>query len=73
MATITARRARTSDDTMVPQAILPVRVTWMQSMASKMWMPFIGMGFMIVVAALVVEIVVPNSATDRFSLSTATR
>ena len=38
------------DDTLFGSNSLPVKVTGMQSMASKMWVPFLGMGFMIVVA-----------------------
>ena len=41
-------------DMAVPADQLPVKVTGMQAMASKMWMPFIGMGFMIVVAAFII-------------------
>ena len=40
-----ATRAQTSiQDVVVSSARLPVGVTGMQSMASKMWIPFIGMG-----------------------------
>ncbi len=62
-----------SQDLVVSSALLPVRVTGMQSMASKMWIPFIGMGFMIVVASLIIGIFVSVSAADWFSFSKAAR
>ena len=43
---------------------LPVKVTGMQEMASKMWMPFIAMGFMIVVVAFIVGLFVSAAAAD---------
>ena len=70
MATISQTTAR---NVTVPSALLPVRVTGMQSMASKMWIPFIGMGFMVVVAALVIGVIVSVTAADWFSFSKATR
>lgn len=70
---INARVQTTVQDLVVPASQLPVRVTGMQSMASKMWMPFIGMGFMIVVAALIIGIVASANAADWFSFSKATR
>ncbi len=70
MATISQTTAR---NVTVPSALLPVRVTGMQSMASKMWIPFIGMGFMFVVAALVIGVIVSVTAADWFSFSKATR
>ena len=60
-------------DLVVSPALLPVRVTGMQSMANKMWIPFIGMGFMIVVAALIIGIFASVSAADWFSFSKETR
>ena len=36
---------------------LPVQVTGMQAMASKMWAPFIAMEFMIVMAAFIFGLV----------------
>lgn len=71
--TISARAQTTVQDLVVPSTQLPVQVTGMQSMASKMWIPFIGMGFMIVLAALVIGIVTSASAADWFSFSKATR
>jgi hypothetical protein len=41
----------------------------MQSMASKMWKPFIGMGFMIVVVSFIIGLVVSSSAADYFAVS----
>ncbi|MFB3097467.1 MAG: hypothetical protein ACE1ZZ_02200 [Dehalococcoidia bacterium] len=70
MATITQA---SRGDVVVSSALLPVRVTGMQSMASKMWIPFIGMGFMIVVAALIIGIFASVSAADWFSFSKETR
>ena len=52
---------------------LPVKVTGMQAMASKMWIPFIGMGFMIVVASFIIGLVVSSSAADYFGASKAVR
>jgi len=60
-------------EVVVSAPLLPVRVTGMQSMASKMWIPFIGMGFMIVVAALIIGIFASVSAADWFSFSKETR
>ncbi len=69
-----ATRVQTSSqDLVVSSALLPVRVTGMQSMASKMWIPFIGMGFMIGVASLIIGIFVSVSAADWFSFSKVTR
>ena len=67
------RTQATRGDVVVSQALLPVRVTGMQSMASKMWIPFIGMGFMIVVAALIIGIFASVSAADWVSFSKVTR
>lgn len=52
---------------------LPVTVTGMQSMAGKMWAPFIAMGFMIVVAALIIGIVNAGMAAEYFASSKAVR
>lgn len=69
-----ATRAQTSiQDVVVSSARLPVGVTGMQSMASKMWIPFIGMGFMIVVASLIIGIFVSVSAAEWFSFSKVAR
>ena len=40
---------------------LPVNVTGLQSMAGKVWLPFLAMGFMIIVAAFIIGLV--NTAT----------
>lgn len=45
----------------------------MQSMASKMWVPFIAMGFMIVVASFIMGLVTSASAADYFNASKAVR
>lgn len=60
-------------DMAVPADQLPVKVSGMQAMASKMWMPFIGMGFMIVVAAFVIGLVSSATAADYFTASKVTR
>ena len=80
MATITERSktrgpktSRPEADVTVSPAELPVKVTGMQAVASKMWIPFIGMGFMIVVAALIIGAVVSVSAAEWFSFSKAAR
>ena len=52
---------------------LPVKVTGMQAMAGKMWMPFIGMGFMIVVVAFIIGLFVSSAAADYFSFSKSVR
>ncbi len=52
---------------------LPVKVTGMQAMAGKMWMPFIAMGFMIVVAAFIVGLVNSATAADYFTASKTVR
>jgi len=57
----------------VPANMLPLQVTGMQAMASKMWIPLIAMGFMIVVAALVIGVIVSVTAADYFSFSKLTR
>ena len=71
--TISTRAQSTVPDMVVSATQLPVRVTGMQNMASKMWIPFIGMGFMIVMAALIIGIVASVSAADWFSFSKVTR
>ena len=50
-----------SNDIVFSAEQLPVSVTGMQSMAGKMWLPFLAMGFMIIVAAFIVGLV--NTAT----------
>ena len=46
-----------SQDIQFSAAQLPVQVTGMQAMASKMWVSFIAMGFMIVMAAFIYGLV----------------
>ena len=66
MATrVQASRVQASrEDLVVSPALLPVSVTGMQSMASKMWVPFIGMGFMIVEVAMIIGIFASVSAAE---------
>lgn len=62
-----------SREMIVPAPMLPVQVSSMQAMASKMWKPFIAMGFMVVVAALVIGVIVSVTAADYFSFSKLAR
>lgn len=62
-----------SGDTVFAKGDLPVEVTGMQSMANKMWLPFLGMGFMIVLAAFVVGLFNSGAAADWFAFSKASR
>ncbi|MCH7605578.1 MAG: hypothetical protein IH962_00355 [Chloroflexi bacterium] len=55
------------------QGQLPVRVTGMQAMAGKMWVPFIAMGFMVVVAAFVYGLVNASVNADYFQFSKEAR
>ena len=70
MATIASRPA---NDVLLSPTQLPVKITGMQAMASKMWIPMIGMGFMIVVISFIVGLVVSGAAADYFSASKAVR
>ena len=65
--------AKVSNEIQFSSDQLPVRVTGMQSMASKMWIPFIGMGFMIVVVAFIIGLVNSSAAADYFTASKAVR
>ncbi len=65
--------AKSSTDIVFSSNRLPVRVTGMQSMAGKMWKPFIAMGFMIVVAAFVIGLINSGIAADYLSSSKAVR
>lgn len=56
-----------------PSNKLPVEVTKMQAMAGKMWIPFIAMGFMIVVIAFIIGLVNSGAAGDYFTASKAVR
>ena len=60
-------------DVVIPSSDLPVEVTGMQAMASKMWIPFIGMGFMIVVVAFIIGIVNSSVAAEYFESSKVVR
>lgn len=57
----------TAVDTVFSRAQLPVRVTGMQSMASKMWAPWLIMGFMIVAVALIVDLFTSSTVADYLS------
>ncbi|MBQ12460.1 MAG: hypothetical protein CMJ45_13040 [Planctomyces sp.] len=70
MATLTQR---TSQDIQFSATQLPVQVTGMQAMASKMWAPFIAMGFMIVMAAFIYGLVNSSISADYFGFSKETR
>ena len=70
---MTARAQTPSREMVVPVPMLPVGVSSMQAMASNMWKPFIAMGFMVVVAALVIGVIVSVTATDYFSISKLAR
>ena len=65
--------ATVSNEIQIASDQLPVRVTGMQSMASKMWIPFIGMGFMIVVVAFIMGLVNSSAAADYFTASKVVR
>ena len=71
MATTTISDRR--DDVMFASSDLPVEVTGMQTMASKMWVPLLGMGFMIVAIAFIVGLVTSSVAGDYFTASKLTR
>ena len=60
-------------DVLFSTSELPVETTGMQSMASKMWIPFIGMGFMIVVITFIIGLIVSASAADYFAVSKEVR
>ncbi len=62
-----------SQDIQFSAAQLPVQVTGMQAMASKMWAPFIAMGFMIVMAAFIYGLVNSSISADYFQFSKETR
>ena len=66
MATITQS---SSQDIQFRAAQLPVQVTGMQAMASKMWAPFIAMGFMIVMAAFIFGLVNSSISSDYYQFS----
>lgn len=62
-----------SDDVVIPSSDLPVEVTGMQAMASKMWIPFIAMGFMIVAIAFIIGIVNSSVASGYFEATKEAR
>ena len=62
-----------SDEVHFGPVQLPVTATGMQSMASKMWVPFIAMGFMIVVASFVIGLVNSSVASDYYAFDKAAR
>ena len=70
MATTTATA---NNEGVFSPAKLRVEVTGMQAMASRMWIPFIAMGFMIVVVAFIIGLVNSAIAADYFSASKAVR
>ncbi len=61
------------NEIVVSPDMLPVKVTGMQSMASKMWAPFLIMGFMIVAVAFIIGIINSSIAADYFAFSKTTR
>ncbi|MCH8206890.1 MAG: hypothetical protein IH956_07790 [Chloroflexi bacterium] len=69
MASITA----SNQDIVFTTDQLPVKVTGMQAMASKMWAPFIGMGFMLVAASFIIGLIVSGVAADYFAFSKEVR
>ena len=70
MTTINVPR---TNDTVFANSDLPVEVTGMQAMANKMWLPFLGMGLMIIIAAFIIGLVNSGTAADWFAFSKATR
>lgn len=52
---------------------LPVKVTGMQAMASKMWMPFIAMGFVVVLVSFIVGLVNSSITSEYFEPSKVVR
>ena len=70
MATITKIPGREVE---VTRGQLPVKVTGMQAMASTMWMPFIAMGFMVVLAAFIYGLVNSSITSDYFQASKEVR
>ena len=62
-----------SNDIVFSTSQLPVEVTGMQSMASKMWAPMLIMGFMIVVVAFIIGIVNSGIASSYFEFSKLAR
>ena len=61
------------NETLFSPSQLPVKVTGMQGMASKMWAPFLIMGFMILVGSFIVGLVNSSVAAGYFEASKAVR
>ena len=61
------------NETLFSPSQLPVKVTGMQGMASKMWTPFLIMGFMILVGSFIVGLVNSSVAAGYFEASKAVR
>ena len=57
----------------VPANMLPVQVTGMQSLASKVWMPMVAMGFMVVLAAFIFGLFNASVTSDYFDASKEAR
>ncbi len=65
--------ANPSTDIVYSAEMLPVKTTGMQAMASKMWIPFIGMGIMIIVVAFIYGLINSANAADYFGASKEAR
>ena len=63
----------TVQDIAIPESQLPVKETGMQSMASKMWMPMIAMGFMVVLGAFIFGLFNASVTADLFDASKEAR
>ena len=61
------------NETLFTPSQLPVKVTGMQGMASKMWAPFLIMGFMLLVGSFIVGLVNSSTAADYFTASKVVR
>ena len=61
------------NETLFKPSQLPVKVTGMQGMASKMWAPFLIMGFMLLVGSFIVGLVNSSTAADYFTASKVVR
>ena len=55
------------------QVATATSMTGMQSMASKMWAPWLAMGFMIVVASLIIGLINASTTADYYAFSKAER
>ena len=70
MAAISATE---SGEAVLSRDDLPVAATGMQSMAGKMWVPFIAMGFMIGLVSFIIGLVSSAAAADYYASSKAVR